>query len=52
MGLQSLRDKLLQAGLVTQDQAKKAEEAKPKGPTKAPERPRDRGHERPRHDRP
>jgi len=53
MGLQSLRDKLLQAGLVTQDQAKKAEEAKPKAP-KAPERPRDRdrGQERPRHDRP
>lgn len=39
MGLQSLRDKLLQAGLVTQDQAKKAEEAKPppRGP-KAPDR--------------
>lgn len=35
MGLQSLRDKLLQAGLVTQDQAKKAEEARPapKAPT-------------------
>ena len=44
--LSRLGDKLLQAGLVTQDQANKAEEAKPKAPTKAPERPRDRGHDR------
>ncbi|HEY0839866.1 MAG TPA: DUF2058 family protein [Vulgatibacter sp.] len=40
--MQSLRDKLLQAGLVSQDQAKKAEEGPkgPKGPSKPHERPK------------
>ncbi|HWV38280.1 MAG TPA: DUF2058 family protein [Vulgatibacter sp.] len=48
MGLQSLRDKLLQAGLVTEDQAKKAEEAKAarRGP-KAPDRANRRASDRP-----